>query len=447
VRVPPATSIAGPGFGEHDRDANGIGKGVRGQVPHAAERPWPRSPAFSAATVWTCKLEIRFYIASMLPRLVSRTILDRLARTPAVTLVGPRQAGKTTLARSLTPTYFDLEQVSERLRLDLEWDRTAAAPELVVLDEAQAAPGVFPRIRGAIDADRKRNGRFLLLGSVSPTLMTQVSESLAGRLSVMELTPLLWDELETEASRRRAWLTGGFPDGGVLTPRAFPQWQIDYLTLLIQRDLPNWGLSASPQTTDRLVRMLAGVNGQLWNASQLGKSLGLSYHTVNRHVDYLEGAFLVRRLPPFHANLRKRLTKSPKVYWRDSGVLHSLLNVKDRRSLLVQPWVGASWEGFVIEQILGTLTAVARHHRAYHFRTSDGSEIDLVLETGGDLWAIEIKLTTSPGPADMARLDKAAALIDATHRFLVSQVAESTGDVRRASCNLPWLLELLREAA
>ena len=382
----------------------------------------------------------------MLPRLVSPTISDRLARTPAVALVGPRQAGKTTLARSLSQTYFDLEQESDRLRLDLEWDRITAATELVVLDEAQAAPDVFPRIRGAIDADRRRNGRFLLLGSVSPTLMTQVSESLGGRLSMVELTPLLWNELDTEASRRRIWLTGGFSDGGVLVPRAYPQWQIDYLSLLIRWDLPNWGLSATPQTTDRLVRMLAGAHGQLWNASQLAQSLGLSYHTVNRYVDYLAGAFLVRRLAPFHANLRKRLTRSPKVYWRDSGVLHSLLNVKDQRSLVVQPWVGASWEGFVIEQILGTVSSQGRNHQPYHFRTSDGYEIDLVLEIGGELWAIEIKLTTSPSPADMGKLDRTAALIDATRRFLVSQVADSAGDERRASCNLPWILDRLLEA-
>jgi uncharacterized protein len=382
----------------------------------------------------------------MLPRLVSPTIADRLARTPAVALLGPRQAGKTTLARSLSQNYFDLEQESDRLRLDLEWDRVAAATELVVLDEAQAAPDVFPRIRGAIDADRRRNGRFLLLGSVSPALMTQVSESLAGRLSVIELTPLLWNELDTEASRQRVWLTGGFPDGGVLTPRAFPQWQIDYLSLLIRRDLPNWGLSATPQTTDRLVRMLAGVHGQLWNASQLAQSLGLSYHTVNRYVDYLVGAFLVRRLPPFHANLRKRLNRSPKIYWRDSGVLHSLLDVEDRRSLLVQPWVGASWEGFVIEQILGALSSQGHNHQPYHFRTSDGYEIDLVLDMGGELWAIEIKLTTSPSPADMAKLDRTATLIDATRRLLVSQVADSAGDDRRGSCNLPWILDRLLEA-
>ncbi|MFV1981751.1 MAG: ATP-binding protein [Rhodothermia bacterium] len=380
----------------------------------------------------------------MLERITSKTISRRLASMPAVALIGPRQAGKTTLARSMSRSYYDLEQESERLRLDLEWSQIADSKELVVLDEAQAAPEVFPRIRGAIDADRRRNGRFLLLGSVSPTLMTQVSESLAGRLSLVELTPLLWSELETKVSRSRAWLMGGFPDGGVLAPRAFPQWQTDYLSLLIQRDLPNWGLTATPQTTERLVRMLAGVHGQLWNASMLAKSLGLSYHTLNRYLDYFIGSFLVRRLGPFHANLRKRLTKSPKMYWRDSGVLHSLMNVPHQSSLLVQPWVGSSWEGFVIEQILGMLSALGIPHEAYHFRTSDGYEIDLVLEMAGGLWAIGVKLTSSPTPADMTRLDQTADLIHADRRFLVSQIAQPAGDDHRASCDLPWILDRIR---
>lgn len=379
----------------------------------------------------------------MLSRLVARVLADRLSKNPAVALVGARQAGKTTLARSLSDVYYDLELEPDRLRLDLEWDRVVAGRELVVLDEAQAFADVFPRIRGAIDEDRKRNGRFLLLGSVSPSLMTQVSESLAGRLSIMELTPLLWTELETRASRERLWLMGGFPDGGVLGSKTFPVWQSDYVTLLVERDLPTWGLPARPRTTGRLIKMLAAVHGQLWNASQLGKSLGLSYHTVNSYVDYLIGAFLVRRLPPFHANLRKRLVKSPKMYWRDSGILHSLLNVSDRSRLLEQPWVGASWEGFVIEQILGHVTAQGRRCDAYHCRTSDGREIDLVLDREGELWAIEVKLTASPGPADMRRLDETADLIGAERRYLVSQTRRPSGDDRRASATLPSLLELL----
>jgi hypothetical protein len=318
-----------------------------------------------------------------------------------------------------------------------------AGSSLVVLDEAQAAPDMFVRLRGAIDADRKRNGRFLLLGSVSPALMTGVSESLAGRLALVELTPLLASELETRAQRDRLWLTGGFPDGGVLGPRAFPRWQSDYMTLLVQRDLPVWGMPARPATSLRLIKMLAAVHGQVWNASQLGRSLGLSYHTVNIYVDYLVGAFLVRRLPPFHASVRKRLVKSPKVYWRDSGLLHSLMNVADGRALLEQPWVGASWEGFVIEQVLGQLVAAGHPHEAFHLRTSDGYEVDLILDLGGKLWAIEIKLTTSPAREDMRRLDELASTIGAERAYMVSRTSRPVGDERRASVNLEWLLERL----
>ena len=379
----------------------------------------------------------------MLGRLISPLIADRLSTYPAVGLVGPRQSGKTTLAGSLSPVYYDLEQESERLRLDLEWERVSESRELIVLDEAQEWPHVFPRIRSAIDRDRKRNGRFLLLGSISLALMSRVSESLAGRLSLVELTPFLWGELNSGASRDRLWLAGGFPDGGVLTRRSFPTWQTDYLNLLIQRDLPNWGLRARPQTTSRLARMLAAVHGQTWNASQLGQSLGLSYHTIDSYLDYLVGAFLIRRLPPFHGNIKKRLVKRPKVYWRDSGLLHALLNVADQRSLLSQPWVGASWEGFVIEQILGFLSSQGHQYQAYHLRTSDRKEIDLLLEMDGQLSAIEIKLTASPTPVDMSHLDDLADLVGASRRYLISQTAEPAGSDFRASANLGWLLDRL----
>ncbi len=379
----------------------------------------------------------------MLGRLLSPLIEDRLSIYPAVALVGPRQSGKTTLASSMSRVYFDLEQESERLRLDLEWEQVISGEDLAILDEAQEWPQIFPRLRGAIDSERQRNGRFLLLGSISPTLMTQVSESLAGRLSLVELTPLLWSEFTTRASRERCWLSGGFPDGGVLSPRSFPSWQADYLNLLIQRDLPNWGLPARPQTTGRLIRMLAAVHGETWNASQLGQSLGLSYHTVDSYVDYLEGAFLIRRLAPYDGNIKKRLVKRPKVYWRDSGLLHALMNVTDQRSLLNQPWVGASWEGFVIEQILGLLSSRGDRYQAHHLRTSDQKEIDLLLEKDGELSAIEVKLTASPSPADMSRLDHVADLVGASRRYLVSQTAKPFGTELRASANLDWLLERL----
>lgn len=374
-------------------------------------------------------------------------VLARLAAYPAVALVGPRQCGKTTLAQAVGGTYFDLEQEPERLRLDLEWESLVAGKSLVILDEAQSWPEVFPRLRGAIDRDRRRAGRFLLLGSVSPSLMVKVSESLAGRLSLVELTPFLLAELKIKASRDRRWLCGGYPDGGVLEPGRFPRWQRDYLGLLSQRDLPTWGLPAKPQTTDRLLRMLAALHGQVWNASQVGQSLGLSYQTINTYLDYLVGAFLIRRLQPYQTNIRKRLIKSPRVYWRDSGLLHALLNASDEKTLLSQPWVGASWEGHVIEQALGELSTQGRTFDAYYFRTSDQYELDLVLDFGKERWAVEIKLTSSPAPADMFRLDKAADMVKASRRFLVSQNRQTSGDERRIACDLPSFLGYLRQEA
>lgn len=377
----------------------------------------------------------------MIRRRILPVLRRRLAESPAVALVGPRQCGKTTLARSLGGRYLDLEQGPDRLRLDVEWEDLERARSLLVLDEAQAWPEVFPRLRSAIDRDRRRHGRFLLLGSVSPAVMARASESLAGRLALVELTPFSLAEVP-RVPLDRLWARGGYPDGGVRGGRRYPLWQRDYLALLAQRDLPAWGLPARPELTLRLLRMLAAVHGQAWNASQVGQSLGLSYHTVNGYLDHLEGAFLIRRLPPYHANLAKRLVKSPKVYWRDSGLLHSLLGAPEER-LLDQPWVGASFEGFVIEQILAALAERDLPAEAFFFRTHDQMEVDLVLAVGGELWAVEIKLTSAPGPEDMRRLHGAADLIGARRRILVSRTRRTVAGDRAISCNLPWLVRNL----
>lgn len=376
----------------------------------------------------------------IIPRASVDVIQRRLDEYPAVALVGPRQSGKTTLAKTLSQTYFDLEQEQDRLRLDLEWEQVFAGDELVVMDEAQCWPELFTRLRGTIDERRDRAGRALLLGSVSPSLMSPVSESLAGRLALVELTPLLAGEVP-KTPIDTLWLHGGYPEGGVLDARRFPRWQRDYLTLLVQRDLPTWGLSAKPQLTERLARMLAAVHGQIHNASQLGQSLGLSYHTVNGYLDYLEGAFLVRRLPAYQANIRKRLVKSPRIYWRDSGLLHALLRVADRRDLLDQPWVGASWEGFVIEQILGALGVADRLFEPYYLRTSDQYEVDLLVAGQRELWAFEIKLTSQPGRTSLARLKKTAGLVGADRYVLVSQTTTTVEGDDCVSCGLRWLLD------
>jgi hypothetical protein len=379
----------------------------------------------------------------MINRIAQSVLNKSLKSYPAVALLGPRQCGKTTLSQSFDGHYFDLEVESDRLKLDVRWTDIVNGDRLIILDEAQAYPDIFPRLRSAIDAHRKRNGRFLLLGSVAPSLMRHVSESLAGRLSLIELTPFVLDELQ-ENQLDDLWLYGGFPDGGILDSTKFPRWQVDYLTILMQRDLPNWGLPSKPQETQRLIRMVAAVHGQIWNASQVGQSLGLNYQTVNSYMDYLTGSYLIRRLEPFVPNIRKRLIKSPKIYWRDSGLLHALLQVDDYNTLLAQPWVGASWEGFVIEQILSTLQEQGIATQPYYLRTSDQYEIDLLFRYKGKLWAIEVKLTSNPSMRDFARLEKAAELIGADKRVLVSRTTEHSENERSVSTNLTKVCSLFR---
>jgi len=372
-----------------------------------------------------------------------RQVRRKLARFPAVAILGPRQCGKTSLARRIPGIYFDLETRGSEAQLDAEWDTLTAGRRLIILDEAQCAPDVFSRLRGAIDSDRKRNGRFLILGSVAPALMTNISESLAGRLALLRLSPFVLPELKV-GQMDDLWLRGGYPDGGILRPDMFPGWQADYLETLASRDLPNWGLSARPQLTLRLFHMLAALHGQPLNSSQLGASLSLDHKTVLRYCDYLEGAYLTRRLHPFFTNTKKRLVKSPRLYWRDSGLLHALMGVKDMDHLYRQPWLGTSWEGFVIEQTLATLSATDRRAQASYFRTSDGYELDLVLEIEGEIWALEIKLTSNPSSGMIARLDKTADLIQANRRILVCRIARKIQSESLLVTNLSGWLRGLR---
>ena len=332
------------------------------------------------------------------------------------------------------------------LRLDAEWDRLVGGSELVVLDEAQCAPEVFPRLRVAIDADRNRHGRFVLLGSVSPALMLNVSESLAGRMGLVRMGPLAYAELADPLGRdcwESLWLRGGFPDGGILDGRRFPEWQKDYLELLATRDLPEWGFAAKPQRTRRLMAMLAAVNAQPLNASNLGGALGIDHKTVIGYCDFLEEAFLIRRLRPWSGNISKRLVKTPRLYWRDSGLLHALLNVQNIEQLYSQPWVGFSWEGFVIEQILASLELFRLQAEPYYFRTSDGIELDLLLDWAEQRWAVEIKLTSHPTKAMVDGLQKAADLTGATRRILVCQTAEEIRSEKLLITNLPSFLNEL----
>ena len=381
----------------------------------------------------------------MIKRDITKLVRIRLEKYPAVGLVGPRQSGKTTLAKSLKGLYFDLEIESDRLKLDAQWPEIIDSDRLIILDEAQTMPDVFPRIRSAIDKQRKRRGKFMILDSVSPTLMKQVSESLTGRLGLVELAPFVIHELP-EKQIDDFWLYGGFPDGGILDTTQYPHWENDYLTLLTQRDLPQWGLPAKPMLTQRLLKMVAAVHAQCWNASQIGSSLGLNYQTVNSYLEYVQGSFIIRLLDSFAANISKRVKKSPKIYFRDSGLLHSLMQVQNLDDLFSRPWVGASWEGFVIEQIVNNLKAADKVFNPYYLRTSDQYEIDLILDFGNRLYAIEIKLTSSPDSDDVKRFRKASDLIKADKSILISRTREYIATDKFISANIRQALSFLLES-
>ncbi len=369
-------------------------------------------------------------------------ISSRMKQYPAIGLLGPRQCGKTTLAKALGGVYFDMETDADQIKLDSRWPEIINSQEVIILDEAQTIPDIFPRLRSAIDKNRKQTGRFILLGSVSPVLMRQVSQSLAGRLGLVELTPFLLHELPNQ-SIDDFWLYGGYPDGGILKPDQYLHWQNDYFTMLTQRDLPHWGLPAKPVTTQRLLKMIAAIHGQNWNASQIGQSLGLNYQTINTYLEYIQGCFLVRLLEPYSSNISKRLRKSPKIYWRDCGLLHALLQVRNMDDLFSRPWVGASWEGFVIEQIINHLKTSDKIFHPYYLRTSDQYEIDLILDFGGKLCSIEIKLTSSPDSEDVNRFKKAAALIGSHQSIMISRTNEPLITENFISTNLPGVLEYL----
>lgn len=353
---------------------------------------------------------------------------------PVVVLLGARQVGKTTLARVAFGgyRYVDLEdpRTAERFRQDARFELDAQADGGVVLDEAQAVPEVFAALRGAVDAQRARHGRFVVLGSAQPALVRGVSESLAGRAAVIELDALTADEAASGPQAMpwpRLWLEGGFPDALRGDSRA---WWESYLRLVLERDLPQYGVRADPIFMRRLLTMLAHQHGGLLNASALGGSLGVSHHTVVRHLDVLESIYLLRRLPPYFRNVGKRLTKAPKVYLRDTGLLHHLLNISSAEDLAAHPSRGASWEGFVIEDVLRRERILHPATQAYFWRTAAGAEIDLVLDRGHERVALEVKAGRSVDARALRVLREAMPDVGAARGWVVDQAPgiERLGD-------------------
>ena len=380
----------------------------------------------------------------MIERRAAQDVRLGLGRQAAVALIGPRQVGKTTLARQIAEAgdnvYLDLETSTDRIRLAEPWlFLQRYADRLVIIDEVHRAPELFRELRGLIDAGRragKRTRRFLILGSASMGLLRQSSESLAGRISYVALDP--FDVLEAapnDESLRRLWVRGGFPESFLAANDADSfAYRLNFIATYLERDIPQFSPRPVPATTlERLWRMLAHAQGSLLNASALAASLSISAPMVTRYVDLLADLLLVRRLPPFIANTRKRLVKSPKVYVRDSGLVHGLLGIQDEHTLTGHPVMGASWEGFVIENLL----AVAPWWTlASFYRTAAGAEIDLVLELPGRTapWAVEIKHSLAPRPTrgfhqaiEDVKPERTFVVYAGTERYPMSREVEVIG--------------------
>ena len=384
----------------------------------------------------------------MLPRRLEATVADRLSHLPAVALLGPRQAGKTTLAHAIAAgrksVYLDLESPLDREKLaDPVFYLSEHEDDLVILDEVQRMPDLFATLRGLIDQGRrrgKRTGRYLLLGSASPDLLRQ-SESLAGRISYVELGPFDVLEVPTE-QLNRLWVRGGFPESFLAAADEHSlRWRQDFIRTYLERDIPQLGPRIPATTLQRFWTMLAHVQGGLLNAAQLARGLAVDGKTIARYLDLMADLMLVRRLQPFQINAGKRLTRSPKVYVRDSGIVHALLGIADMDALLGHPVSGASWEGHVIENLV---RAAPERTVPMFYRTATGVEIDLLLEIPGrGLWAIDIKRGLSARPEKGFFL--ACEDVKPTRRFTVnSGKGRHAVDAHTESIGL---LELAQELA
>jgi predicted AAA+ superfamily ATPase len=338
---------------------------------------------------------------SYIGRAVTEIITRKLKNNPATAIIGPRQCGKSTLARHILKEYpdslyLDLEKPSDVNKLrDPETFFSVNKDKLVCLDEIQRRPDLFPVLRSILD-EQNRNGQLLILGSASPELLKQSSETLAGRISFIELSPFYIKELAEPhriETTRDLWIKGGFPRSYLAQSgeESF-EWRQDFIRTFLERDIPGFGLNITGRRLDRFLMMCAHVTGQLLNSSKLGASLGVSGHTVRSYIDILEHAFMIRVLLPYETNVKKRLVKSPKVYIRDTGILHALLSIETFNDLLGNPVCGSSWESFAIENILSG----ARNWKPFFYRTASGAEVDLVLTRANKIIAIECKLSTSP---------------------------------------------------
>lgn len=370
----------------------------------------------------------------------AKRLAELLRSFPAVLISGPRQCGKSTLVRTLYPgwRHLDLERPADfdALSADIE-GFFRANPRRVAIDEAQRLPGLFPALRHLIDRSPGK-GRFILLGSASPALVRSVSESLAGRIGLLELAPFSAAELADTRHREGRWFWGGFPPvHGLRGARARGSWLDSYVSTFLERDLPALGIRLAPQRLRQLWTMLTHVHGNVLNVSDLARSLTVSHHTVADHLDVLEGAFMIRRLPPYFANVQKRLTKAPKLYVRDSGLLHFLAGVREPRELAGSPLRGRSFEGLAIEELAALAAERAVRPELFYWRTHAGGEVDLIIREGLRVVPIEIKLSSAVDRHGVSGLRQCMSDLGLTEGYVVSNTSEphSIGEHIRV---VPW---------
>ena len=337
---------------------------------------------------------------NLIDRIIETFVKENLSVFPAVVILGPRQCGKSTLAKMLYQNsnaylYLDLQNLDDLNKLREPMLFFQANQDVTIcLDEIQLVPELFSVLRSEIDRHR-RPGRFILLGSASQDLIQKTSESLAGRVGLIELTPFTIEEVEPsiDFELNKFWLRGGYPDSYLASSeQGSVLWRENFLRTYVERDIPQLGFQIPALQLRRLLTMCAHNQGQLFNSSQLGESLGVTYQTIRRYIDLMEQTFIIRSLPPFEKNIKKRLVKSPKIFVRDSGLLHRLLQVDDFNSLMGNPVFGSSWEGFVIENIISSL----RDCKFSFYRSATGDELDLLIERGSRTIAVECKASSAP---------------------------------------------------
>ena len=337
---------------------------------------------------------------NLIDRKIETFVKENLSVFPAVVILGPRQCGKSTLAKMLYQNsnaylYLDLQNLDDLNKLREPMLFFQANQDVTIcLDEIQLVPELFSVLRSEIDRHR-RPGRFILLGSASQDLIQKTSESLAGRVGLIELTPFTIEEVEQniDFELNKFWLRGGYPDSYLASSeQGSTLWRENFLRTYVERDIPQLGFQIPALQLRRLLTMCAHNQGQLFNSSRLGESLGVTYQTIRRYIDLMEQTFIIRSLPPFEKNIKKRLVKSPKIFVRDSGLLHRLLQVDDFNSLMGNPVFGSSWEGFVIENIISSL----RDCKFSFYRSATGDELDLLIERGSRTIAVECKASSAP---------------------------------------------------